>query len=51
MNDLSRKNNLERLEKIRKGLSILDPKDEEIMQLGLYEDPLMKIKTKLPRNR
>lgn len=41
MNDLSRKNNLERLEKIRKGLSILDPKskDEEIMQLGLY--PLM----------
>lgn len=59
MNDLSRKNNLERLEKIRKGLSILDPKskDEEIMQLyklGLYEDPLdesLKIKTKLPRNR
>lgn len=41
MNDLSRKNNLERLEKIRKGLSILDPKskDEEIMQLyklGLF---------------
>lgn len=48
MNDLSRKNNLERLEKIRKGLSILDPKskDEEIMQLyklGLYEDPLMSL--------
>ena len=36
------------LEKIRKGLSILDPKskDEEIMQLyklGLYEDPLMSL--------
>lgn len=48
MNDLSRKNNLERLEKIRKGLSILDPKskDKEIMQLyklGLYEDPLMSL--------
>lgn len=48
MNDLSRKNNLERLEKIRKGLSMLDPKskDEEIMQLyklGLYEDPLMSL--------
>jgi hypothetical protein len=48
MNDLSMKNNLERLEKIRKGLSILDPKskDEEIMQLyklGLYEDPLMSL--------
>lgn len=55
MNDLSRKNNLERLEKIRKGLSILDPKskDEEIMQLyklGLSDESL-KIKTKLPRNR
>ena len=54
MNDLSRKNNLERLEKIRKGLSILDPKskDEEIMQLyklGLYEDPLMSL-WKLRRN-
>lgn len=54
MNDLSRKNNLERLEKIRKGLSILDPKskDEEIMQLyklGLYEDPLMSLR-KLRRN-
>lgn len=37
-----------KIRKIRKGLSILDPKskDEEIMQLyklGLYEDPLMSL--------